>query len=91
MTLNFKYNNGLTANGSPLKEFIIAGADQVFYPAKATIKGKQIIVSSEKVSKPMAVRFAWSNVPHPNLFNAAGLPASPFRTDSWDVETQGLN
>jgi len=91
ITLNFKYNTGLTANGGPLKEFMIAGADQVFYPAKAEIMGYQIVVSSDKVSKPFAVRFAWSNFPHPNLFNAAGLPASPFRTDSWEVETQGLN
>jgi sialate O-acetylesterase len=91
MALNFKYNNGLTSNGAPLKEFMIAGADQVFYPAKAAFKGNQIIVYSDKVSKPVAVRFAWRNVPHPNLFNATGLPASPFRTDSWEVETQGLN
>ena len=91
ITLKFKYDKGLTSNEVPLKEFMIAGTDQIFYPAKATIKGKQIIVTSEKVSKPVAVRFAWSNVPHPNLFNAAGLPASPFRTDAWEVETQGLN
>ncbi|MEO5910524.1 MAG: sialate O-acetylesterase [Pelobium sp.] len=89
--ISFKYDKELTTKGGDLKEFTIAGKDQVFYPAKATIVGNQIIVSSPKVPKPVAVRFAWKAVPHPNLFNIAGLPASPFRTDDWEVETQGLN
>jgi sialate O-acetylesterase len=89
--LHFKSAKGLTSNDELLKEFTIAGDDQVFHPAKAVIKGDEIVVSSTNVNQPVAVRFAWKNVPHPNLFNAAGLPASPFRTDNWEVETQGLN
>jgi sialate O-acetylesterase len=48
-------------------------------------------VWSDEVQHPKAVRFAWKNVPHPNLFNGAGLPASPFRTDSWKLTTEGKN
>lgn len=75
--------------GEDLTGFAIAGADQQFYPAKAEIEGKTIIVWSEKVNDPVAVRFGWENVPEASLFNAAGLPASPFRTDSWPGETIG--
>ena len=67
-----------------MKEFEVAGEDKVFYPATAKIKGKTVVVSSEKVNKPIAVRFAWKAVPDPNLFNAENLPASPFRTDNWE-------
>ena len=74
---------GLKQNGDVLKEFEIAGEDQVFYPADAKINGKTIIVSSSKVKNPAAVRFAWKPVPEPNLFNNDNLPASPFRTDDW--------
>ena len=45
--------------------------------------GKTIVVSSDKVVKPIAVRFGWSNTAQPNLFNMEGLPASPFKTDGW--------
>ena len=75
--------SGLKQNGDVLKEFEIAGEDQVFYPADAKIDGKTIIVSSSKVKKPSAVRFAWKAVPEPNLFNNDNLPTSPFRTDDW--------
>lgn len=82
--LYFDYaGSGLKTNGSPLTEFEIAGADKVFYPAEAKIKNKTVIVSSPKVKKPLAVRFAWKAIPEPNLFNNEGLPASPFRTDDW--------
>lgn len=85
-------NSELVAkDGQPLTEFTIAGDDQQFVPAKAVIDGNTIVVSSDAVKKPVAVRFAWSNVPRPNLFNKAGLPASPFRTDHWQVATQGKN
>ena len=79
--------NGLKAEGKELSEFEIAGADQKFYPAKAEIKKNTIIVSSEKVKDPVAVRFAWKASPETNLFNSQGLPASPFRTDDWPGET----
>ncbi|MCM4157258.1 sialate O-acetylesterase [Gramella sp. AN32] len=84
----FNYaENGLKAEEKELSEFEIAGTDQKFYSAKAEIKKNTIIVSSEKVKDPVAVRFAWKASPNPNLYNSAGLPASPFRTDNWPGET----
>jgi sialate O-acetylesterase len=72
---------GLVAKDGPLTGFTIAGADKVFHPAAAEIKGDAVVVSSPEVPTPVAVRYGWANVPVGNLFNAAGLPASPFRTD----------
>lgn len=67
-----------------LKGFTIAGADQKFVWAKAEIKGKEIVVWSDQVKNPVAVRYAWANNPDDaNLYNREGLPASPFRTDEW--------
>lgn len=83
--------DGLVAKDSDLKEFTIAGDDKVFHGAKAKIDGNTLVVSSPLVKKPVAVRFAWRNVPLPNLYNAAGLPASPFRTDDWPGRTEGKN
>jgi len=74
---------GLVARGGELTHFTLAGDDQRFVPARAEIEGDSIVVSSEQVSKPVAVRFGWSNTAEPNLFNREGLPASPFRTDDW--------
>ena len=82
--LFFDYTeSGFKKTDENLKEFEIAGEDKIFYPADAKIDGKTIIVASEKVKKPVAVRFAWKPIPEPNLFNAENLPASPFRTDNW--------
>ncbi|WP_243235395.1 sialate O-acetylesterase [Flavobacterium pectinovorum] len=82
--LFFDYtDSGFRKTTENLKEFEIAGEDKIFYPAVAKIDGKTIVVSSEKVKNPVAVRFAWKAVPEPNLFNAENLPASPFRTDNW--------
>lgn len=72
---------GLVAKGGPLVGFTIAGADNQFHPARAQIRGKTVVVSNEAVPNPVAVRYGWANVPEGNLFNKAGLPASPFRTD----------
>ena len=70
--------------GEPLKQFAIAGEDQVFVWAGAVIKGKTVVVSSDRVPQPVAVRYAWADNPDGcNLYNEAGLPASPFRTDDW--------
>ena len=86
--LFFDYaDSGLKKTSENLKEFEIAGEDQMFYPADAKIDGKTIVVSSPKVKKPLAVRFAWKAIPEPNLFNKENLPASPFRTDDWAKET----
>jgi sialate O-acetylesterase len=85
--LFFDYlDSGFKKSSEDLKEFETAGEDKIFYPAVAKINGKTIVVSSEKVKNPIAVRFAWKPIPEPNLFNAENLPASPFRTDDW-IET----
>ncbi len=78
---------GLVAKDEPLKWFVIASADKKFEPAEAKIDGDTLIVSSREVSAPVAVRYAWDNYPEgSNLFNGAGLPAAPFRTDRWAYE-----
>jgi len=85
--LKFSHTDGgLVAKDGPLKWFQIAGADQKFVDAEATIDGGTIVVRSADVSAPVAVRYAWDNYPDGcNLYNAAGLPAAPFRTDQWDA------
>jgi sialate O-acetylesterase len=81
-TLTFTHlGGGLVAKGGPLKGFTIAGADGALHPARAEIHGKTVVVTSTDVSQPVSVRYGWANVPDGNLFNKAGLPASPFRTD----------
>lgn len=71
-----------------LKGFEIAGEDKVFHYAKAEIQGKTVVVSSDKVSKPVAVRYAWSDAPEDaNLYSTDGFPASAFRTDTWPGNT----
>jgi len=72
---------GLVAKDGDLKGFTIAGADKKFVPAKAEIKSNTVVVWSDEITSPVAVRYGWSNVPDVNLFNREGLPASPFRTD----------
>ncbi|WP_367331885.1 sialate O-acetylesterase [Sphingobacterium multivorum] len=64
--------------------FTIAGADQVFYPAEVKQVGNKLIVSAKEVPSPVAVRYGWADNPDLVLYNDAGLPASPFRTNSWD-------
>lgn len=68
--------------------FSIAGADQKFQWAKASIQDNKVIVFSDKVKEPVAVRYAWANNPGANLYNEVGLPATPFRTDSWEECTK---
>lgn len=80
---------GLVAKG-PLAGFSIAGYDQRFLPALAKIEGDEVVVWSPQVTNPVAVRFGWTDAPIPNLFNRAGLPASPFRTDSWSCVTDSV-
>ena len=78
-------NNGLKITGKKLTNFVIAGVDKVFYPAKANIKGNKVVVWSSKVKSPVAVRFAFDDIAEPNLINIEGLPASAFRTDNWEI------
>jgi sialate O-acetylesterase len=82
-------NGGLEAKGGKLSGFTVAGADQKFIAADAEITGPDTItVSVAGVAQPEAVRFGWANYPEVNLFNRAGLPATPFRTDTWPLLTQ---
>jgi len=82
--LTFRHvNGGLVAKGGVLKGFAIAGDDRKFVWADAKIDGDTVVVHSDKVAKPKAVRYAWADNPECNLYNKAGLPASPFRTDDW--------
>lgn len=75
------------SGGTP-KHFTIAGKNKRFYPAQAVIDGTTIIVWSDRVKNPVAVRYAWSQNPQGGLlFNKVGLPASPFRTDTWRLRT----
>lgn len=74
---------GLVARGGVLKAFSIAGADRKFLWANARIEGDTVVVSSPEVSDPVAVRYGWADNPPCNLYNQAGLPAAPFRTDDF--------
>ena len=87
--LRFSHTDGgLVVKGEKLKEFSIAGEDHKWYWADARIEGKTIIVSSPSVPNPKEVRYAWQSNPAATLFNGAGLPAVPFRTDSWPGMTE---
>ena len=83
MTITFDHSAGLKAVAGDLKGFAIAGNDQKFVWADARIESGKVIVSSDKVPEPVAVRYSWASNPVGNLVNAADLPASPFRTDDW--------
>ena len=66
-----------------IEGFAVAGADRVFHWAKAWIEDGKVVVCSDAVDRPVAVRYAWSDDPQANLFNTEGLPAAPFRSDDW--------
>jgi len=72
-----------TSDGQAPSDFEIAGTDKVFHPATAAIDGDEVVVSSDKVAEPKAVRYAFTSQAMPNLINKEALPASSFRTDSW--------
>ncbi|AXB55717.1 sialate O-acetylesterase [Flavobacterium fluviale] len=77
-----------TPNNDELKGFEIAGSDKVFHAAKAIIKDNKIFVSSDKVQNPVAVHYGWADDDTAiNLFNKEKFPASPFRTDNWEMIT----
>lgn len=83
-----KFDNaplGLSNMGKELNDFLIAGEDKVFYPAKALIVlRKGLVVWSDEVKNPIAVRYGWSNWVVGSLFDTAGNPASSFKTDDWE-------
>ena len=80
--------NGLTIKGNAPKELYIAGNDRIFFPANATVKNGELIVSSKFVKQPVAVRYGFSNTAVGNIFSTEGLPVAPFRTDDWPVSAQ---
>ncbi len=87
IVIHFDYvGGGLTAKGDELSGFAIAGSDKQFVWADAKIVSETVVVSSSRVKDPEAVRYAWAPNPECSLYNAAGLPASPFRTDEWPIE-----
>ncbi len=82
--LRFRHvEGGLVARGGPLTGFVVAGADRKWAPAQARLVDNTLVVSAPDVPAPLAARYAWENFPTCNLYNGAGLPASPFRTDVW--------
>jgi len=90
--ISLKFANtdgGLVMKGAKLEEFEIAGEDRKWYWADAHIEGNTVVISSPAVPNPKEVRYAWQSNPAATLFNGAGLPAAPFRTDSWPGMTEG--
>lgn len=80
--LSFDYAEGMTtSDGKPVRTFEVAGDDELFYPAQATIEKDKIKVWSDKVKEPKIVRYGWQPFTRANLVNGAGLPASTFRSD----------
>ncbi len=83
--LTFSYaSNGLSSLGKELTGFEIAAEDRVFYPAQAIINGDGVIVQHDQIKKPVAVRYAFKDWVVGSLYNVEGLPASSFRTDTWE-------
>jgi sialate O-acetylesterase len=83
VVVKFQHADGglKTRDGEAVRGFAISGADGQWHSALARIEGETVVVSSAAVKQPVAVRYAWAANPDCNLINAAGLPASPFRTD----------
>jgi sialate O-acetylesterase len=85
LRLEFDHADGLTARDGEVKGFAVAGKDRVFHVAAARVDGKSVVVSSPQVPSPVAARYGWAECPTCTLYNAAGLPVEPFRTDNWPV------
>ena len=90
MVVFFDYaTDGLIKKGDELTNFEICGPDRIFQHAQASIESNTVRVWNNNIKDPVAVRFAWDNSAEPNLFNKAGLPASCFRTDNWEIKLNG--
>ncbi len=86
MRVTFTHADGLRLTPAATDgraSFEVAGENRKFVPAQARVEGNTLIVSADSVGTPVAVRYAWRNSPDARLFNAAGLPAAPFRSDDW--------
>lgn len=82
--LTVTFNQPVHCKGKKVEGFAIAGTDMKFYPAEAKIvDGKKVVVSSDKVKMPIAVRYAWADNPPCNLYSNGDLPVGPFRTDGY--------
>jgi len=90
MRVEFDFGAGLNVKGDSILGLEIAGEDLKFVPAQGKVEGSTLVVWAEGVDKPAAVRLGWKDAVLMNLFNAAGLPASPFRTDSAPRLTAGV-
>jgi sialate O-acetylesterase len=89
LELHFDHTaGGLVVKGDKLEEFSIAGKDRQWHWAEARIVGDAVVVSSPDVPEPEAARYAWQSYPAATLYNGAGLPAVPFRTDTWPGITE---
>lgn len=79
-----------TTDNKPPTAFLVAGEDRQFKPATARIDGASVVISSDEVSSPIAVRYAWEPAPKINLTGSGGLPVVPFRTDTWPVDGEEM-
>ncbi|MBT6849703.1 MAG: hypothetical protein HOA16_00790 [Opitutae bacterium] len=87
--INFDQNLVTKDGQREVKGFSLAGLDQKFHPAEASIQwGRYALVTSEKVKEPIAVRYAWQDSPISNLQNKEGMPVGTFRSDVWELQTQ---
>ncbi len=87
--VRFTYAKGLKSrDGKKLTDFLIAGPDKKFVPANAEIDGDSLLISAKGVTRPLVVRFAWTDTATPNLVNGAGLPAAPFRSDDFELKSK---
>jgi sialate O-acetylesterase len=90
LRLHFTHTDGgLIVKGGKLEEFSVAGEDHKWHWADARVEGDTVVVRSSVVPDPKEARYAWQSNPAATLFNGAGLPAVPFRTDDWPGITEG--
>ena len=81
--VRFTHGAGLHSRSGRVMSLELAGADHVFHEAEGRIENETLVVATSAVAEPLAVRYAWSGSPSANLYNLAGLPAAPFRSDDW--------
>lgn len=84
VTVSFdNVENGITSYDKEVLGFELAGEDKIFHPAKTVVRRKSVVLTSDKVKKPVAIRYLFKDFAKAELFSAGGLPISSFRTDSW--------